>query len=395
MPDRLESKAKRTKPVDGVKSLKIKMSRPQIPAVAQKDALKTENLRGGVQAELKLPQKIVLINTGLLVGGQEASKYVQLASHQDASHQQQASLEEEPDKQHQDDLQKESLDKSLQDAPLKVGKLTMNTSLQDASLPQSTPEQETPLVILKTIQESQPKVTLNSTQTQVGELLSTPIQHVNLPLNTSHNQLKSPASKDAVSVLPECPITLPTISTDNTLIVLPEPRQPLKITFKLSKQPPPALTASAAALANLSKMQMGEDELKNVTQQIIEREYLNRQKANVATLPLVINDARLYATSKESLHLGSVVYTGAKFKDVAESLGKPSQLTLFLLPSFERDMLGSTITVRIPGTFLVKSNIAVVKHALWGTDFYTDDSDIVAGTSKLIQLLHIRNAGTC
>jgi hypothetical protein len=77
-------------------------------------------------------------------------------------------------------------------------------------------------------------------------------------------------------------------------------------------------------------------------------------------------------------HTGQVIYRGAKMREMA--LSDPSNLDLFLLPVFNTSHLYSTLEVRIPAEHLTfKDNLAVRCASVWGTDVYTDDSDVVAG----------------
>lgn len=78
-----------------------------------------------------------------------------------------------------------------------------------------------------------------------------------------------------------------------------------------------------------------------------------------------------------TLMQGHVVYTGAKSRTPHSN--RASDLQLFLLPPFCAKHHYATIEVRIPSEFLTyRGNVAVRKSALWGTDVYTDDSDVVA-----------------
>lgn len=54
-------------------------------------------------------------------------------------------------------------------------------------------------------------------------------------------------------------------------------------------------------------------------------------------------------------------------------------MELFVLPAFTSEHYYSTIAVRIPAEYLLFStNLAIQNRALWGTEIYSDDSDIVA-----------------
>lgn len=62
--------------------------------------------------------------------------------------------------------------------------------------------------------------------------------------------------------------------------------------------------------------------------------------------------------------------------------GSWEDLELFLLPKFSVLEHYALIQVRIPFEFLdVNGNVAVQANAVWGTQVYTDDSDVIAGMS--------------
>ncbi|KAJ3269105.1 hypothetical protein HK104_005182, partial [Borealophlyctis nickersoniae] len=91
----------------------------------------------------------------------------------------------------------------------------------------------------------------------------------------------------------------------------------------------------------------------------------------------VINDDRLLLIPKgvEERFLGHVVYTGARMPHS----NRVADTELFLLPAFTIEHHYSTIEVRIPAEQLtMKGNLGVKRNAVWGTDVYTDDSDVVA-----------------
>ena len=74
--------------------------------------------------------------------------------------------------------------------------------------------------------------------------------------------------------------------------------------------------------------------------------------------------------------LGQVLYTGA----LQHSPGSWENLELFLLPKFSVLEHYALIEVRIPFEFLdLQENLAVQANAVWGTQVYTDDSDVIAG----------------
>lgn len=52
------------------------------------------------------------------------------------------------------------------------------------------------------------------------------------------------------------------------------------------------------------------------------------------------------------------------------------------------DHLYSTLKVKVPYKFLNWENDAIKARAVWGTDVYTDDSDIVAGKLYHHHLIH-------
>ena len=101
------------------------------------------------------------------------------------------------------------------------------------------------------------------------------------------------------------------------------------------------------------------------------------QKAKTEKKRVVITDKRLLDYSDDSKYLGHIVYTGATSRSHHSNRG--ADLELFLIPEFNSVHHFATIQVRIPAEFLsYRGNIAVRKSALWGTDIYTDDSDVVA-----------------
>ncbi|KAL9540759.1 hypothetical protein MBANPS3_009505 [Mucor bainieri] len=60
-----------------------------------------------------------------------------------------------------------------------------------------------------------------------------------------------------------------------------------------------------------------------------------------------------------------------------KSLGFQLYSPQLLLPNLE-DSVNGLMEIRVPARFLTFENVNVKKRALWGTDIYTDDSDIVA-----------------
>ncbi len=82
------------------------------------------------------------------------------------------------------------------------------------------------------------------------------------------------------------------------------------------------------------------------------------------------------------LTLGHVTYMGPKCR-VPHS-NRASDLQLFLLPEFTLRDHFKTIQVRVPAEFLTHANAAVRLNAVWGTDVYTDDSDVVASKQLVV-----------
>ncbi|KAK9718798.1 hypothetical protein K7432_005244 [Basidiobolus ranarum] len=79
------------------------------------------------------------------------------------------------------------------------------------------------------------------------------------------------------------------------------------------------------------------------------------------TPQLIVRNNKLYDVMKsEDFHLGYTVYSPFK--------------TLPILEGKENGLL----EVRVPGIYLSFGNSKVRKQAIWGTDVYTDDSDVVA-----------------
>jgi len=93
-------------------------------------------------------------------------------------------------------------------------------------------------------------------------------------------------------------------------------------------------------------------------------------------LPKIINLTNIYI-----LIIGFYLYHGPK--SVNPNSDKPEDLELFILPAFTSEHYYSTIAVRIPAEYLLHStNLALQNSALWGTEIYSDDSDIVASKYK-------------
>ncbi|KAJ3024236.1 hypothetical protein HKX48_004509 [Thoreauomyces humboldtii] len=93
----------------------------------------------------------------------------------------------------------------------------------------------------------------------------------------------------------------------------------------------------------------------------------------------VVNDERLTRVPRnmEEKHLGHIVYAGPRVR--RPGCCRVEDVKLCLLPVFNSDHHYATIEIRIPAYLLTfKSNVAARLSAVWGTDVYTDDSDVVA-----------------
>lgn len=174
---------------------------------------------------------------------------------------------------------------------------------------------------------------------------------------------------------------------------------PVKITLKLKKpssdasvihsqktavSPVGAPVAPQALISQdkenmATKRQLDKMQLKPEQRAFVEKLIMDARKRGAACKSIVVNDARLLSTPEgvAEKFLGHVIYTGAKSCNLYSNRG--ADLQLFLLPEFSLANHYSTIQVRIPAEYLsYRGNIAVRKSALWGTDVYTDDSDVVA-----------------
>ena len=156
---------------------------------------------------------------------------------------------------------------------------------------------------------------------------------------------------------------------------------PVKITLTLNKpqeKPKPELKKSAVEV--LDKMHFEPGDKERVEKAILESK---NQKS------MVINDARLLKTPANcpENYLGHVIYTGARTKTPHSN--RAADLQLFLLPAFTAKHHYCTIEVRIPAEFLTyRGNVGVRKSAIWGTDVYTDDSDVVASIKINLVIIH-------
>ncbi|KAI9333115.1 histone deacetylation protein Rxt3-domain-containing protein [Obelidium mucronatum] len=99
------------------------------------------------------------------------------------------------------------------------------------------------------------------------------------------------------------------------------------------------------------------------------------QIGKVGEVTVVNADALLAADPSKVL--GCVTY--APPTRTAAPQNDPRSLALSLLPEFNTDHLFGSLDIRIPAEHLSYTrNPAVQCRAVWGTDIYTDDSDIVA-----------------
>jgi hypothetical protein len=84
--------------------------------------------------------------------------------------------------------------------------------------------------------------------------------------------------------------------------------------------------------------------------------------------------------------LGFVRYQGPRLSDASSDSASDAQL--FLLPKFHSEHLYGTIDVLVPAEHLhFQKNLAIETRAVWGTDVYADDSDVVA--SMFFNLRHL------
>ncbi|TPX48189.1 hypothetical protein SeLEV6574_g02175 [Synchytrium endobioticum] len=101
----------------------------------------------------------------------------------------------------------------------------------------------------------------------------------------------------------------------------------------------------------------------------------DRKKRKIGDITVINDDSLNYIpVDVGEKFLGHILYTGATV-----SIGNSNNIKQFLLPPFSDKDHYATIDVRIPAKYLsFKDNIAVDNMAIWGTDVYTDDSDVVA-----------------
>ncbi|KAI9716746.1 MAG: hypothetical protein M1828_007553 [Chrysothrix sp. TS-e1954] len=98
-----------------------------------------------------------------------------------------------------------------------------------------------------------------------------------------------------------------------------------------------------------------------------------------------ISDLMKHAFGAPSNHLGSILYTVSASpppRAVPLDTHFRYQLNATPLPTsaFNSTNLRATLTVRIPRTFLTNTGreLATLQRRVWGTDIYTDDSDVLA-----------------
>jgi hypothetical protein len=88
------------------------------------------------------------------------------------------------------------------------------------------------------------------------------------------------------------------------------------------------------------------------------------------------NASFININENEQSYINSIIYPEKELKNKANYfLNTPISMTL--LPDFIRNYINYTIDVRIPRYYLY-DNENVYNRQVWGTDVYTDDSDIVA-----------------
>ncbi|KAJ3079500.1 hypothetical protein HK102_003740 [Quaeritorhiza haematococci] len=105
-----------------------------------------------------------------------------------------------------------------------------------------------------------------------------------------------------------------------------------------------------------------------------------KRRCRPGELPIV-NDRRLCSVPDgvKERFMGQVTYRGAKPR--IRNSNSAADTQLFLLPIFSSRDHYCTIEVRVPAEHLLaRMNLAVRKAAVWGTEVYTDDSDVVANT---------------
>ncbi|KAI9105576.1 histone deacetylation protein Rxt3-domain-containing protein [Phlyctochytrium arcticum] len=93
----------------------------------------------------------------------------------------------------------------------------------------------------------------------------------------------------------------------------------------------------------------------------------------------VVSDERLIKLPKnvETKSLAPVLYTGPRVR--RPGFMSVDDIELFLLPQFTTSDHYGLIEVRVPAHLLTfRNNIALQLSAVWGTDIYADDSDVVA-----------------
>ncbi|KAJ3025733.1 UNVERIFIED_CONTAM: hypothetical protein HDU68_006754 [Siphonaria sp. JEL0065] len=149
------------------------------------------------------------------------------------------------------------------------------------------------------------------------------------------------------------------------------------------EDPPPAATVAPTPLATKAKRERsveveveneGESKSKrskkdpqNEVKKDVENEVEKHSQIGRKGEVTIVNADDLFPVEKNTF-LGNFVYSPPT-----------TDSDLFLLPELNSNHLFATLQVRVPREHLsFKSNKGVTSRALWGTDIYTDDSDIVA-----------------
>lgn len=107
---------------------------------------------------------------------------------------------------------------------------------------------------------------------------------------------------------------------------------------------------------------------------------LKGKSSNITKFPgqLSVRPEFIEPIIRASKVFGEVKYTGAHFLQDTPIKSRDT-LKLFLLPRFTESDIGSIVPVIIPSHHLIAyRNLSVRSRAIWGTEVYTDDSDIVS-----------------
>lgn len=101
----------------------------------------------------------------------------------------------------------------------------------------------------------------------------------------------------------------------------------------------------------------------------------NKASASVAVVPPVITPAPVKPKLIVKNEQVWKSLEGVEEKRLGYQLYSPQ----LVLPNLEANLNG-IMEIRVPARYLTFENVRVRKRAVWGTDIYTDDSDIVAST---------------